>query len=174
MGYTTEFFGRFELNKELDKETSTYLTKFAGTRHMKRKLPKKFGHEGEFYVEDEEYKETKVDTILDHNTPPDTQPGLWCQWIPSEDNKGIEWDGGEKFYHYVEWLEYIVKNFLAPKGYVLNGEVEFQGESNNDKGIIIVDNNVVSVDTWESLKEIKKENKRLRVELGLQEAILKD
>jgi hypothetical protein len=57
---------------------------------------------------------------------------------------GIEWDGGEKFYDYVEWLEYIINNFLAPKGYVLNGECPYQGEDSDDVGKIVVKDNVVT------------------------------
>lgn len=69
--------------------------------------------------------------------------GLYCQWVPTKDGKGLEWDGGEKFYEYVEWLEYLIKEFLAPKGYVLNGEVTWEGEESGDLGKIIVKNNVV-------------------------------
>jgi hypothetical protein len=42
-------------------------------------------------------------SIIDHNYPPENQPGLWCQWIPNEDGTAICWDGGEKFYNSIEW-----------------------------------------------------------------------
>ena len=77
-----------------------------------------------------------------------TQPSLWCQWIPTEDNMGIEWDGGEKFYCYDEWLTYIIDNFLKPWGITLSGEVEYQGEDNDDRGKIIVVDNVVTVENY--------------------------
>ena len=48
-------------------------------------------------------KYTLPDGVKDFNASPRDQPGLWCQWIPSEDSKSIEWDGGEKFYDY-DWL----------------------------------------------------------------------
>ena len=130
MGYTTEFEGRFILNKPLDEETYTYLINFADSRRMKRDVDPKYGIEGEFYTADESTG------VIDYNTPPSTQPGLWCQWIPSEDHKGIEWDGNEKFYNYREWLDYIIKNFLEPKGYKLSGTVKYQSERSNDRGII--------------------------------------
>ena len=47
-------------------------------------------------------------SIVDYNEPPTGQPGLWCQWI-IEDNE-IIWDGGEKFYNYIEWIEYLIEN----------------------------------------------------------------
>ena len=34
------------------------------------------------------------------STKTTTYPGIWCQWVPTDDGKGIEWDGGEKFYNY--------------------------------------------------------------------------
>jgi hypothetical protein len=73
------------------------------------------------------------------------QPGLWCQWTASEDNTKLEWDGGEKFYNYIEWLKYIIDNFTKPWGYILNGEISWVGEdSESDTGKIIVVNNEVS------------------------------
>lgn len=147
MGYTTDFKGGFEINKPLREELKNYLTKFSETRRMKRKLDDKFGVEGEFYVDGGGYAgQDRESNIIDYNLPPKTQPGLWCQWIPNEDGTEIVWDGGEKFYKYVEWLEYIIKNFLEPEGYVLNGEVDFQGEYYNDNGVIVVTDNKVKIE----------------------------
>ena len=147
MGYTTDFKGGFEINKPLREELKNYLTKFSETRRMKRKLDDKFGVEGEFYVDGGGYAgQDRESNIIDYNLPPKTQPGLWCQWIPNEDGTEIVWDGGEKFYKYVEWLEYIIKNFLEPEGYVLNGEVYFQGEDYNDNGVIVVTDNKVKIE----------------------------
>lgn len=61
-----------------------------------------------------------------------------------ERRHGIAWNGHEKFYDYVEWLEYLVENFLKPWGYKLNGTVTWQGEDSGDFGKIIVKENVVS------------------------------
>jgi hypothetical protein len=36
MGYTTSFDGQFELNKKLDPETHSFLTKLEETRRMER------------------------------------------------------------------------------------------------------------------------------------------
>ena len=67
----------------------------------------------------------------------------YCQWKPTEDGLHLEWDGNEKFYAYTEWLNYLIKEFFAPKGYVLNGEVEWNGEIKGDIGKIIVKDNLV-------------------------------
>lgn len=146
MGYTTDFEGRFKLNKKLDDDTYNFLTKFNETRRMKRKFPdNKYGVDGEFFVDgDGDFGQDRDDSVVEYNQPPRTQPSLWCQWRPSDDGMFIEWDGGEKFYSYVEWLAYLVQNVLHPKGYRLNGEVEWIGEDRDDRGMIVVNDNQIS------------------------------
>lgn len=73
------------------------------------------------------------------------QPGLWCQWVPNASGTAIVWDEGEKFYDYIEWIEYLITHFLAPWGYKLNGEVSWEGEESGDLGIIEITDNVVRV-----------------------------
>ncbi len=145
MGYTTDFEGKFNLDRKLDEKLHVFLKKFNEVRHMGRKdLGKEFGVEGEFYVDGDTEGWTGENGIIDHNEPPSTQPGLWCGWVPTEDGLSIEWDGGEKFYKYIEWLEYIIKNFIKPNKYKLNGEVTWQGEESDDFGKIVVKNNKVT------------------------------
>jgi len=159
MGYTTDFYGQFELDRPLAPKHAEYLNQFSETRRMKRnagvaaKLPDPtreaaglpIGTEGEYFVgAGGDFGQNSDESVLDYNGHPRTQPGLWCQWVPTEDGLGIEWNGTEKFYYYVEWLEYIVENFLKPWGYVLNGAVEWSGEERGDVGIIKVKDNVVT------------------------------
>lgn len=176
MGYTTDFNGRFKLDRPLTDAHREYLTKFCETRRMKRdegitaKRPDPVreavglpvGIEGEYFVgeggcagqcdDDEQqalkekfvaqgmdwgraYRAARVHIgILDYNGAPRTQHGLWCKWIPTECGNYIEWSGAEKFYDYVEWLQYICDNFLSVWGYTLNGEIAFQGEARDDNG----------------------------------------
>lgn len=54
-------------------------------------------------------------------------PSNYCQWKPTEDGKSIVWDEREKFYEYVEWLEYLIKEFFKPRGYILNGTIGWEG-----------------------------------------------
>jgi hypothetical protein len=72
-------------------------------------------------------------------------PSHYCQWIPGENGKVLVWDEGEKFYNYVEWLAWLIENFFKPKGYVLNGEITWEGEEQGDIGKIIVTNNKLDV-----------------------------
>lgn len=158
MGYSTEFSGRFDLNKPLDSNHYVYLMKFNDVRHMKRdpakiKLPDPIreavglpvGRDGEFFVGATDFKgQGQTSDIIDYNAPPPEVPGLWCGWTPSQDGCSIQWDGGEKFYGYIDWIKYLINHFLKPWGYILNGEVTWQGEDSSDIGKIVIKDNVVS------------------------------
>jgi len=161
MGYTTEFYGKFELNKPIDQELAQYINRFSNVRHMKRDIKKTkliypnwkelcykgdLGAEGEYLaIYSEDFGQEHTPDIIDYNRQPSTQPGLWCDWIVSDDLESIEWNGMEKFYDYDKWLIYIIDNFLKTNGYILNGEVEFQGEDEDDSGYLIVEDNNVSI-----------------------------
>jgi hypothetical protein len=159
MGYTTEFTGYFSLDKPLIKHHKEYLTKFSDSRRMQRDselaaaLPDPLriavdlpiGEDGCYYVNGTNCIFDNVDkSVLYINTPPNGQPGLWCDWAPNEDGTQILWNGSEKFYHYKEWLQYIIDHFLTRWDYKLNGTVSWQGEDEDDKGIITINDNVVS------------------------------
>lgn len=168
MGYTTDFTGEFMLDKPLTPEHKAYLEAFAGTRRMKRNAKKTskmkdplrekvglpIGPEGAYFVgatllEDGDWQngsgQARTPDITDYNCAPEGQPGLWCQWVPNEDGTAIIWDEGEKFYSYVSWIKYLIKNFLEPWGYILNGDVEWVGEDPDDRGRIEIKDNEVSV-----------------------------
>lgn len=153
MGYTTDFSGRFELNRQLTPKMAQYLKLFNETRRMGRNTDEVFGVQGEFFVfGGGDFGQNREPNIIDFNTAPSTQPSLWCQWTPSDDNMAIEWDGGEKFYYYSDWLVYLIHKVLAPNGYVLNGVVTWQGEETGDVGEIIVENNRVFEHPWKGSK----------------------
>jgi len=130
-----------------------------------------YGDEGEYFIGDDRIG------VIDHNTPPGQvpyndktykdcwkenqirreegkcQPGLWCQWVISGDDK-LEWNGSEKFYYYTEWLKYLIKHFFSVWNIQLNGEVLYQGEEENDNGNILIINNTVYLN--KSIKDIRK------------------
>lgn len=145
MGYTTDFEGSFNITPVLSQKDNEFLTKFSETRRMARNVGPEYGIEGEFYVDGTGWAGQDSDTtVIDYNRPPSTQPGLWCQWVPTDDGSELVWDGGEKFYNYVEWLQYLIDKILAPRGYTLNGECQWFGENRDDVGVIIVKNNKVT------------------------------
>ena len=145
MGYTTDFEGSFNITPVLSQKDNEFLTKFSETRRMARNVGPEYGIEGEFYVDGTGWAGQDSDTtVINYNRPPSTQPGLWCQWVPTDDGSELVWDGGEKFYNYVEWLDYLIDKILAPRGYTLNGECQWFGENRDDVGVIIVENNKVT------------------------------
>lgn len=160
MGYTTDFKGQFNLDRPLTVAHMNYLNKFAETRRMQRQaichladmtdstreavdLP--LGDEGCYFVGGSgSFGQGWDDSITDYNSPPKGQPGLWCHWVPNKQGTAIEWDGGEKFYYYVEWIKYLIEHFLKLWGYIINGEVEWQGEDIGDSANIAIIDNVVA------------------------------
>lgn len=65
-----------------------------------------------------------------------------CDWEVTEDGSGLV-NEGEKTYDYVEQLEYLIEHFLKPRGYVVNGQVDWSGEESGDLGTIFVKDNEV-------------------------------
>ena len=86
-----------------------------------------------------------IDISVVKDIPPEECPGYWCQWIINQDGE-LEWDGGEKFYEYTQWLEFLIKYFFEPEGYILNGSIDFQGEDRDDAGTIYVTDNIVTIE----------------------------
>ena len=183
MGYSTEFTGEIKISPPLSDEQITYINTFSSTRRMARNesilasmpdpvrdavgLP--VGQQGEFYVgSTSDFGQTRDKSIIDFNLPPKSQPGLWCDWEVSDDGKYLEWNGSEKFYGYVEWLEYMNKNFFTPWKKDLNGEIKWEGDDSSDRGVIVVINNNVKAfeeDEYKKYLQIKKDKKALENEL---------
>lgn len=156
MGYTTEFTGTVSVTPPLNPDEISYLRSFCETRRMRRAKGPYYVGGGGFWGQASE------DDIDDYNEPPPGQPGLWCQWIPiNDDGTDIGWDGGEKFYNAEEWMRYLIEHFLAEPAHargseqderfarftfdhVLNGVVEAQGEDPADLWRLIVRDNAVS------------------------------
>lgn len=122
-----------------------------------------YGNDGEYFaIDDGDCGQSRDNSILDYNTPPGQfdffdfsendrrikegicQPSLWCQWCINDENE-LEWDGGEKFYNYIEWLNYLIKHFFERWDIKLNGEIDWSGEDPSDTGkITVIDNNIIT------------------------------
>jgi len=65
----------------------------------------------------------------------------------SEDREFIVPEEDESRHGFRLWLKLVIEHYLAPRGYVLNGEVTWEGEDRDDSGTIFVkDNEVEAVD----------------------------
>lgn len=151
MGYTTYFNGELSITPALSPEQVAYLQKFSTTRRMKRDATKAeklkddlrmavglpIGVEGGYFVGAGGFAGQGIDgSVIEYNSPPSGQPGLWCQWTVSDDGEQLMWDEGEKFYCYDAWLVYLVEHFFKPWGCELEGEIIWDGENSDDKGVI--------------------------------------
>lgn len=155
MGYTTDFEGSVQIEPPLNQEEIDFLVKFNETRRMSRE-------KGPYFVDgDGAFGQDHEGDIIDYNSPPAGQPGLWCQWRPTDDGTALKWDRGEKFYHATDWMEYLIWHFLKPGAFAasalpflqanhtLNGVILAQGEDINDRWKLIVGDNNVSIQTLE-------------------------
>lgn len=116
MGYSTDFYGRVELSRELTASEAQAIRDFAEERH------------GDNVRHDPQF------------------PGFWCNWEPTKDGRGIEWNGAEKFYDGDAWMQVVIDRFIAPAGIVANGEIRAEGESHGDVWLLrVVDNKVTRV-----------------------------
>lgn len=156
MGYDTAFKGCLFFNKPLSKNLADAINRYCSIRHcVYRDKGEQYGPDGKWWDGDEldvdwrkaifEYDETERKKQEDYNQLADGLPSFYCQWKVSDDRREIVWDGGEKFYGYIQWLEIIIDHFLRPNLYVLNGEMEWQGEDASDTGIFCVCENKVYV-----------------------------
>ena len=177
MGYTTDFNGKLSVTPAASEELVNYINTFSSTRRMGRDVDTlhrlykgKHGFEGDYGVngeyfakEDGNFGQGNCTSIQNYNGSPTTQPGLWCQWVLDESGTELEWDEGEKFYSYIEWLEYLIKNFFEPKGHKLNGEIQWWGEEREDVGTIFVKDNKVQTEPFDKEEEPKKVDKSLPI-----------
>jgi hypothetical protein len=164
MGYTTEFDGTISISPPLNAQEIAYLRQFAASRRMGRVS-------GPYVVDGAHPLLPHQDPdVLDHNEPPAGQPGLWCQWEPTQDGAALRWNGVEKFYYSVEWMTYLIDTFLKPGAVLeselaspvpghhypdefrhftfdheLNGVVDAQGEVDDDRWLLVVAGNTVAV-----------------------------
>ncbi len=149
MGYTTDFEGSVTVSPPLSAEEIEFLNKFSETRRMNRK-------KGPYFVDGTgDFGQGRDSDIIDFNSPDPSQPGLWCQWIASDDGSEIFWNDAEKFYCALEWMEYIINHFVGPtpiaqaelpflKGHTVKGTISADGEDSGDFWKLEVDGNVVS------------------------------
>lgn len=173
--YINKFSGTRRMKRDVNKLMEMFKGKGGHPFPKENTPEGIYGKEGEYFVGGTGHAGQDNDaSVIDQNTPPGElgydvkvdfntrweenqkriaeglcQPGLWCQWIiedgDDEDEQFLEWDGGEKFYNYIEWLKYLINHFFTPWGVLLNGEIEWSGEEFGDKGIIKVEDNKVKI-----------------------------
>lgn len=156
MGYNTDFRGSLEITPPLISTQIDYINLFSETRRMGRNpeilqemyhgehgFDGGYGPQGAYFAFDDGVMgQLEDNSIKDFNSSGEA-PGLWCQWAISEDGAQLEWSGGEKFYNYTEWLQFLITHFFTVWDVKLNGVIEWRGEDWDDTGSINVIDNVV-------------------------------
>lgn len=164
MGYTTTFDGEVTIDPPLNEAEVAYLREFAESRRMKR-------GKGPFFVGGSGFRGQGHDAdVVNHNSPDDSQPGLWCQWVPNDDGDALVWDEGEKFYEAPRWMKYLLDTFICRRpndqtlaamieadprfaeftfDHTANGEVYAEGEDPDDRWMLVVKDGEVAVATTE-------------------------
>jgi hypothetical protein len=166
MGYTTDFYGEIKANPPLNASEQKFFNAFSDTRRVIRNYP----NQGKYFISDgTDSFGQNTKNIIEHNTPPEGQPGLWCKWKANQQGN-IQWDGAEKFYSADEWMLYIIEHFfkknsymqtLEPETYqkygfqehIFDGVIYAKGEEPGDIWKLIVKNNEVFI----SQGEVKRE-----------------
>jgi len=120
MGYTTNFYGEIQVNPPLNETEQKFLNTFTETRRVIRDYP----NQGKYFLSDgTDSWGQNTPNIIEHNKPPEGQPGLWCQWEATKEGN-IKWNDAEKFYHSEEWMLYLVEHFFKQNAYMKNLEPE--------------------------------------------------
>lgn len=123
MSYAIQFLGNFHLDRQLTLDHFNALNVAADVR----------------------YDAARRYACIFVHTPPDSN---YCYWRPAVDGWSIkdDWDREGTRYDYVEWLEWLIKEYLSPWGYKLNGRVDAFEEGDGVKpevwGIFVRDNEV--------------------------------
>lgn len=63
----------------------------------------------------------------------------------AEDRSGLIPEEGESRHGLATWLRLLAKHFLAPSGYLLNGDVTWTTEQSDDRGCIFIKDNEVEI-----------------------------
>lgn len=63
----------------------------------------------------------------------------------AEDRSGLISEEGESRHGLATWLRLLAKHFLAPSGYLLNGDLTWTTEQSDDRGCIFIKDNEVEI-----------------------------
>lgn len=108
MGYTTDFIGHIDISPSLNEAELAYLNAFRLSRRFDRPG-------GPYEVPPNPYAEERTGVDVDaYNRIAPGQPQLWCQWEACWQGCCLAFDGHEKFYQPVRWMEYLIEHFLKP------------------------------------------------------------
>ena len=120
MGVQTEYLGHIDVVPSLNEAERNYLHRFARSRRCYRP-------EGPYAVDPHNPHDDNSDAAVElYNTLATGQPSYWCDWEPCPEGCCISWNGLEKFYSALDWLEYLIDHFLRSNAHALaSGDPQF-------------------------------------------------
>jgi hypothetical protein len=145
MGYDTKFTGRFAFSRPLTAKECAILQAVHDHRHQDDfKLPYAASEIRPVEIEREIFKPCYIGEGYDSISK--KYPSRYCKWTVSLNKRALVWDKMEKFYNYVNWLEYLISHFFAVWGVQLNGTIKWKGANRGDQGTITMKNNKIRVE----------------------------
>ena len=160
MEYKINFNGCFWFDRPLSINHKKYLQQFCNTKRLKRNVDcsipdpirlntgiSTVGTDGEYFIGvDHNTSKDNISEDISEDIPPSTQPSCWCYWCPNDTGTKIDMNNKIlSFHHHIEWLIYIIENFIKKWGYSMNGSVKWKGDDIFDKGVIRVRNNRIII-----------------------------
>lgn len=151
MSYLTTLLGEFRIEPDLSVSHATYLQHFMQSRRVtwlesvveneddpvRKEVGLPIGPEGAYYVgrasQDTMWEE--VPGLEDIDRPPQDQPSLWCPWTLQQDTDTLVCPHTMSTC-FTDWLAYLIKHFLHPWGYTVNGSAMWAGEDVDDMGVL--------------------------------------
>ena len=183
MSYSTNFIGSFKTDKEIKKSLRKAINALynCGGEGDNIKSEEK-GRSDALYVKVGRRKVSvpsgwcpwiviHADDVQEYFKTLEEEGEEDCEFLYGEDadedsfssSDGTELEGHPDLFmfnhndYYGEWLITILKEFLVPNGYVVNGIVEWQGESDGDHGVFELENNVLHITQPEDERHVQKD-----------------
>jgi hypothetical protein len=140
MSYNIYYDGTVKIDKQLDDETYKIIMGLSQSSRMtwdtdkleRDGIAKKkdIGEGGEFFfghdhMPYQELIEFEKKYAIYTNCPPGGQPQHMGIWIVTDDRKGLIWNEAPNSYGGHEWLQYLVKKILVPRGYNAGGTIDW-------------------------------------------------
>lgn len=131
-----------------------YTTKFQGSVQLDRKLTLK---EAKFFLGMMYNEEMTVEQMVENYDISSKLQRSYLQWAPGEDLQSFVWNQEEKFYEYVEWLQFVVDR-LKEIDVGVSGQITWSGEDTGDTGVITINPD------WTVTEQSNYENSKPNIE----------
>ncbi len=172
---TCRIIGNLKFDRPLKEEHAKYLCKFIETCHYKRNVdlvdsyadPLRLAAElplgtfAEYFVGDVKLNDQAMDESIISPSPPSDQPSNTCGWILTADYSGLASESNvNRNEEYIQWLNYLIKNFFIRWEYMLNGRIIIQ--SDNPQLLIVNNNMILTSDMYQFiLTELTEKDARI-------------